>query len=112
MAFIIKQNDRRPYLTGQIREADNVTPLNLSTATGLTLIMRKQGQATAKFKKACVITNAVQGEWSFAWAAADTDEAGLFDAELEIMWGTEPQTVPADSYYQITILDDLDPAAP
>lgn len=115
MPFLIKQGDRRPYITGQILLSDEVTPLNLSTATSLSIVMRKKGSTstttlapTPYLKSLMTITNASLGQWSYAWQAGDTREAGSYDMEIEILWsGAEAQTVPVLGYYEVIIVDDI-----
>jgi len=113
MTFLMKQHDLRPYITGQILAphptlANQTVPLDLTNATGTSIIVRKRGSTVVKFKKTLTITNATQGEWEYSWDLGDTDETGTFEFEIEIMWGTEPQTVPVAGYETFTINDDID----
>jgi hypothetical protein len=70
--------------------------------------MRAAGASGAPaVKDTCVITDAVNGQVQYLWQAGDTDIAGTFEVEFEILWGTEVQTVPNDSYIAIKIVPDL-----
>lgn len=104
---MIKQNDRRPYLTGTVRQP-NGAPANLTNLTAAFLIMRKAGDTQVFIRKPVVITDAPGGRWQYIWQLGDTATTGNFDAEIELQWGNEPQTVPVDGYYRIIVLDDLD----
>lgn len=111
MAFIIKRNDLRPYLPFRFFEPDGVTGLDVSAATEINLVCRAVGagvEAAPKFKKPVDMTNAAAGIGEYRWSADDTDTPGQFEYEFEITWpGGEPQTIPADSYFQLTVVDDV-----
>lgn len=107
MAFTIKQNDLRPNLPFQLFQADGVTPLNLTAATSVSLAVRSKGGAV-KFKKACTLVTPASGLGYYDWADDDTDTAGQFEYEFEILWNDgSPQTVPVDKYLELTIVDDI-----
>lgn len=103
MAFVIKQNDQRPYFRVQLTSND--APVSLTGATSAKFIM-KQG-ATTKVTATAQIIDAPNGIVQYAWAAADTNTAGTYNAEIEILWGTERQTFPSSGYFAITIEADL-----
>lgn len=111
MAFKIKRHDLRPYLPAQFFKPDGTTPLPLSAAVAVYFIVRSKTAATDAaplLRKPCVITDAVNGLVEYRWAVGDTDLSGNFNYEFEIMWpNAEPQTIPADSYLDLIVLDDL-----
>lgn len=111
MAFTIKQGDSAPNLSAQLLNAD-ATPINLTTAVGVNLIVKVKGAATTDpplFDKPCTITNANQGRVEYDWVVADTASIGEYDGEFEIDWGAAGlQTVPNDKYFDIVIVADLD----
>lgn len=112
MPFIIKQNDKRPYLTFQFFQADGTTPLDVSSATEINFVMRLTAGGAAnptKIKSACVMTNAIQGIGEYRWGGEeDTADAGMFEYEFEITWANgDIQTIPADGYFTLQIIDDL-----
>lgn len=107
MAFAIKQHDRRPYLTGTIKQP-NGSPMNLSGVTAAYLIIRKTGSNSVLLRKPVIFTDPANGRFQYVWETGDTDSPGTYDAEIELQWGAEPQTVPVDSYYRIIVVDDLD----
>jgi hypothetical protein len=112
MAFTIKQNDTRPAWSVPIKEnygESSEAALDLTEAASVKFLMRQKNDTGApKVDAAATIEDAEAGVVSYTWEAGDTDTAGNFDAEVEITWddgGVE--TVPNDSYWDITILDDL-----
>jgi hypothetical protein len=114
MAFKLKQNDTLPTLPFRILQPDGETPQDLTDATSITMVVRTKGaQSTAPplFKKPCTKltqTGADIGRGYYAWVAADTATAGAFEYELEIIWTDGGiQTVPADGYLDLVIVDDI-----
>lgn len=107
MAFIIKRGDLQPNLPFQILKPDKTTPQPLTDASTISLVLRHKGGAFI-FKKLCVIDNVASGLGHYDWASGDTDEAGDYEYEFEIIWNTgDPQTVPVDSYFALTIVSDI-----
>ena len=111
MAFTIKQNDLRPYLPVKFYEPDAITPMDLSGATSVSMVVRSKSALVTdppKIKRAMTAVNALIGEFEFRWVSGDTDTVGEFNYEFEIMWPlTKPQTIPADSYLTLIVVDDL-----
>lgn len=108
MALIIKQHDRRPYVVVQLQQPPG-TPVDLTAATSVTMVMRRAdlvGQPGTRLP--CSVTDALNGWVRHVWGAGETDMPGDYNVEFEVLWGTEPQTFPTDTYYSITIRDDLD----
>lgn len=112
MAFVIKQNDRRPLfvvvLKDNIGEQDEAT-VNLTTATSAVFNMRTQaGTALQINRGSAAITNAAGGEVTYSWGTADTNTVGTFDAELEVTWSDgKAETFPNNNYWTVQIVDDL-----
>lgn len=109
MAFIMKRGDLRPNLPFQIFQADGETPLDLTTVESISLAMRhKAGDPPLDFKKECVIADAENGLGYYEWVDGDTDTAGEYEYEFEIIWSDgDPQTVPVDSYFELVIIQDV-----
>ena len=115
MAFKIKQNDTLPTLPFRILQPDGLTGQNLTDVAEINMIVRTKGAASTApplFKKVCTILDqsipANVGWGYFAWAASDTATAGNFEYEFEIEWDDGAiQTVPADSYLDLVIVDDI-----
>ena len=111
MAFAIKRNDRRPYLEAQFFQPDGVTPLNITAALGIQMVMRLKGTKindAPKIKAPCLVINALEGKVQYRWEDGDTDTPGMFEYEFEIEWvGGELQTLPQNGYFLLQILDDV-----
>jgi hypothetical protein len=111
MAFTMKQGDTLPNLVATLTSGPSAvsqTAVDLTTATGVVLILRPEGAVTAGTRLTAAITNAAGGQVTYDWQAGDTDDVGTFDCEWEVAFGAEKQTFPSDSYFQIIIVDDLD----
>lgn len=111
MAFLIKQGDLRPNLRAQLFQADGVTPLNITAALTVTLILREEGPITGppKLRAEMNIIDAVNGIIEYDWVSGDTADEGDYQYEFEIGWSNgDPQTVPVDSYFTLTVVADLD----
>jgi hypothetical protein len=115
MAFRMKQNDTLPFLPFEILQPDGITPQDLTDVASISMIVRTKGaQSTAPplFKKPCQILDqsitANLGKGFYVWAAADTATAGNFEYEFEMIWDDGGiQTVPAESYLALNIVDDI-----
>jgi hypothetical protein len=122
LAFEIKQNDLRPLfvvsLADNIGEPDEEV-VNLTTAGTVVFNMRSSGGAVKVSRGTCSITDAANGEVTYAWGTADTNTAGAYEAEVEVLWNdAKPETFPGGpsggdegttntSYWAITITDDV-----
>lgn len=104
-AFPLKRNDRRPRW--RVDLTANGVAVDITAATSVTFTMSSSTGTVKVNKGAMTIINATSGTVEYAWAAGDTDTSGAFNAEVEVMWGTEPQSFPSTGYFAITITDDL-----
>lgn len=113
MAFTIKQGDRRPYFVVALKDdfgEATQAAVNLTTATSAVFNMRLRAapQTVVVSRGSASITNAALGEVTYAWGTLDTNTVGNYDAEVEIVWSDgKAETFPSDSYWAITIVDDL-----
>lgn len=116
MAFEIKQGDRRPLFVVVLKDdigEPSESIVNLTTAGTAVFNMRAaDGGAVKVSRGAATITNAAGGEVTYAWGTADTNTAGEFEAEVEIIWNDgKPETFPGGpaggSYWEVTITDDI-----
>jgi hypothetical protein len=107
--FSIKTFDRLPSIQATLSSAG--APIDLTTATTVTFIMRPAGGGAPKVNAAAAIVNAAGGVVRYDWAAIDTNTAGSYQAEWQITWSTgKKQTVPTLAYHTVDVLADLDGA--
>lgn len=105
MAFEIKAHDRRPHYRVQLTA--NGAPIDLTGASSVSFQMYTSAGTVKVAKTAATIVDGPTGVVEYAWAAGDTDTPGTYNAEFEVLWGTEPQTFPSSGYFTITINADL-----
>jgi hypothetical protein len=113
MAFVLKQNDQRPLfvvvLKDNIGEDDEAT-VDLTTATSAVFNMRPAEGGAVKINRGSANIDAPpsNGQVTYSWGTADTNTAGLFNAELEVVWSDgRAETFPNDGYWEVEIVDDL-----
>jgi hypothetical protein len=104
--FFLKRGDTGPALQRQcLDEAGD--PLNITGAT-VRFSMRARGGDVVVNRAAASIVDAATGIVRYAWQAADTDEAGAFDAEFEITYlDGSVETVPNAGMIEVTITGDI-----
>ena len=112
MPFAIKRHDLRPRYRVNLTSTDPSTgtavPVDLTDATSARFIMKGSSTGGAvKVDAAADFVNRAAGVIEYAWASGDTDTSGDFNVEIEVMWGTEPQTFPSIGYFTCKITDDL-----
>lgn len=104
--LILKRNDTRPTLSVPLTEGASGTPINLTTATSVKLMMKTQSGSL--ITRPATITSAAGGVVSVTFQSADTATSGEYSAEFEITWNDGgKETIPNDGWLTITILDDL-----
>lgn len=111
MAYMkMKRNDRKPYVNAVLKDSSS-SAVDLTSASGVSFIMKKEGESSTKINASATITDASNGEVQYQWAAGDTDTAGTYLAEFEVDWGSGIyQTFPSDDSFVIDIFEDLDNA--
>src|SRR5215213_8754438 len=101
--FTLKRGDTRPLLMAQLVDiaAGVQTPINLTTATGVKLIMKLQNapaNTTPTVNSACAFVNRTTGTVSYTWTSANTATVGIYNIEFEIAWNDGGvETVPNDN---------------
>jgi hypothetical protein len=103
----VKQNDRRPAAAATLKHGTTIVPLTL--ASSVTFKMKPINDSEMKVNAAAVIVDAAAGEVEYRWAVGDTDTAGEFLGEWEVIWsdGT-PETFPTIDFDRVIIHPDLD----
>lgn len=112
MAFEMKKNDLRPRYRLQLTQSDpsNPTaqiPVDLTDASSAVFNMASPAGALKVARGTMVFVDRPNGILEYAWVAGDTDTSGQYNVEVEVMWGTDPQTFPSKGYFTVTIGDDL-----
>lgn len=108
--FTFKRNDRLPKLRATLQQGSPATPIDLTTAVSVKLILKDSTNmaGAAKVNAACTLVTPSSGIVEYAWAAGDTDTSGTYNGEFEITWSTGiTETVPNTGYFTVTIVDDL-----
>lgn len=102
--FIIKQNDTLPTLTAILKDANDQV-VNLAACT----VTFKMGtESAAKVTGATTITDTVNGAVSYQWAASDTDTAGVFLGEFEVVNSAGlKETFPNSEPFRVVIRPDF-----
>jgi hypothetical protein len=105
MSFYIKRNDTSPSISATL--ASDGTAVDLTGAT-VKFIMRLPGATSAKVNTAATVVSAADGTVRYDWVAANTDTAGLYQAEFEVTFaGGAKRTFPADDYLYVSVVTDL-----
>jgi predicted metal-dependent enzyme (double-stranded beta helix superfamily) len=94
--YYLTQNDAGVTMTATLKNADG-TAIDLTDATVVFHCGQAGDAANAIVDAAAVVLDGAAGRVAYAWTAADTAEAGTYDAEFQISWGTVIRTVPSRS---------------
>lgn len=102
---VLKIDDTGPALRVMLLDEDG-NPVNLTTFDA-TLRVRKPYTDAPKVDTSMTIFDAERGIVEYDWSASDTDEAGIYNAEVETTDGTDTISYPSDHYFRIHIMEDL-----
>lgn len=107
--LFMKQHDLLPQFKTTL--LDDTTPVDLSYAATARLILRSL--TGIKVNQFMTITDqsdpANTGIVVYDWRLGDTDTAGSYRAEIEVVWQDgRPQTFPGKGYIIVTFVGDLD----
>lgn len=108
--FSIKQNDLVPAISATLMQAVGTAdagPIDLTTAISVKFAMRRRSTGATKVDAAGTIVTPSAGTVKYQWAGIDTDTAGDYDCEWQILWPAGKQTIPGASYDKIVITDDI-----
>lgn len=106
----MKRHDLLPIL--ELVIGDNLGPRDLTQASSITLLL------TNVETNAPLVINGVmdkdpdqvanKGRCTYAWVDGDTDIAGKYKAEVEVMWSNnKPETFPSTGTFTVKINADL-----
>lgn len=103
----MKRNDTGPAFLATLRDAYG-NAINLSGVLAVQFHMRDTRTKAVKVDAACTVVDAATGRISYAWDAADTDTAGIFEAEVEVTFsdGTV-ESFPNDGFQRVEVIEDL-----
>ena len=103
--LVLKQDDTVPAL--QVTLADSNGPINLTNATSVKVVMKGNNTGTVVVG-VCTVTNAIAGQVSYTFTAANTATPDVYQVEFEIVWaGGGEQTVPNAAASNPTV--EIDP---
>jgi hypothetical protein len=109
--FTIKKGDRLPVIEATLTDNDD-NPADL-TGASVRFIMRAPGATSPKVSATATVVDAAAGRVKYAWAGADVDTAGNYEAEWEVTFsGTLKETFPNDRTISVEVLSDLDVTIP
>jgi hypothetical protein len=105
--IFVKQGDRRPAAPATIKRGTTV--VDLTSATSVTFKMRHFYRTDLTVDAAATILSPTAGTVEYQWAPGDTNLAGDYYAEWEVLWsdGTK-ETFPTIDYDIVHISGDLD----
>lgn len=105
--FYIKQGDTQPDLVAILKDADG-DAVDLSTATSVTFHMRMKNETDVLINRATIISPTVTGQVTLVWLATETETAGDFEAEFEVLWNTgKISTFPNKKHTSIQITEQI-----
>jgi hypothetical protein len=101
---ILKIGDLLPDLA--ITCTSDGTAVDLTTATSVQVVCRRQGADTVLFTRTA--TGDANGLVTYEWQAGDTDTAGRLLFEVLVTWpGASPQRFPAVSFLPVDVVENL-----
>jgi hypothetical protein len=106
----LKVNDLQPYYYATLEDSYE-NPIDLTGATVVfTMSTRPDGAGTIKINRQVpIVTDAVNGKVEYRWQAGDTDTAGRYYVEFEVMPASGGKfTLPTADRAMVVIRDSLD----
>jgi hypothetical protein len=102
--FTIKRGSRLPHIQATVTAHGG--PVDLSQVTAVRFVMTTLA-GVIKVNAAGVVVDATEGVVEYAWAAADTDTPGEYEAEFVLTFDTgEVMRVPTEGYIIVRVVPD------
>lgn len=106
-SFTIKKGDRLPALAAICKDSAGVV-VDLTAATSVKFLMKNAQGGAVKVNTVAVIASAAGGQVRYDWAAIDTDTAGTFQGEFEVIFPTAlPLSFPNNEFITINVVSDV-----
>jgi hypothetical protein len=108
----MKRNDRRPFLDVILQDVDG-TALDLTASvSGISFTMKNlDTDQTAISASAATIISQTTGMVRYSWAEGDTNTAGTYVAEFQVLYNDGTKlTIPTSTVLSVVILEDYDNA--
>ena len=112
--FTIKQGDLFPLLIAILRDL-NKDPVDLTASIAVGFHMKEATAGVLKIDDGACAKNVdpTTGEVTYTWASGDTDTAGSYLGEFEVLWpNSKTQTFPSKGYVTIDIEPDISDPSP
>lgn len=108
--FTIKRHARRPYIRIAVKDK-NGDAFDLAGALTATFIMYDSEGVEKVSSPGVLASPLTDGVIYYAWGATDTDTAGQFRAEFDVVYtGGEKLTLPVKGALSVRIYEDLNNA--
>lgn len=117
ITFMMKRHDTRPFLDTNLRvSSTEYVDLNIENIQ-VTFIMKDIDTNEVKINgKECIIIDPDTGSVRYAWDLEDTDTAGIYQGEFEVIFPSEGDlvqaktTYPVDDSFVIVVMEDFNNA--
>lgn len=106
--FKIKEDDTTPAIEAKLTDANGL-PVNLTGASVKFLMRVKPGGSVKVNTGAVIVGTATNGRVKYAWTAANTDTADVYEAEWEVTYSDSTiQTFPGGKeFITVTVGDQI-----
>jgi hypothetical protein len=106
--FTIRAGDQLPTFRATLVD-DTGAVANLQSATAVRFHMRSRRGGAAKVDAPATVLDALNGRVAYAWALNDTDEPGVYGAEIEVTWPDDKaETFPNHGSIRVYVTSQLD----
>jgi len=103
---VLKVGDTGPELRLRLID-ENGDPVNITGFTQTFNAKKSDADTNAVDAGSMTILDAETGLVEYDWQDGDTDEAGVYEAEVKSTDGTDTISYPNDHFFRINIMEDL-----